>query len=116
MTRARDLLTGGSEKDVFAYRFVSDSAVGDEDVLTDCGNHDFIDLSLIDAKTGQPLDQDFTLVDAFSGSQGELVVAYHATGPYAGFTTVRGDVDGDGAADFVIKIDGDVHNFHNFIY
>ena len=44
------------------------------------------------------------------------MVAYHATGPYAGFTTVQGDVDGDGAADFTIKIAGDVHNFHNFIY
>ena len=35
---------------------------------------------------------------------------------YAPFTTVRGDVDGDGAADFIIKIDGDVDKFDNFIF
>jgi Ca2+-binding RTX toxin-like protein len=111
-----DRLTGGSEKDVFAYGSVGDSAVGAEDRITDCGNHDFIDLSDIDAKAGPAGDQKFTLVDAFSGAQGELVVRFDATGPYAGFTTVRGDVDGDGSADFVIKIDGDVDKFDNFIF
>ncbi len=110
-----DVLVGGEEKDIFVFVLLSDSANGAEDLISDLKHVDVIALSGIDAKATNGGDQAFTLVDAFSGEEGELVVDYHTTGPYAGFTTVQGDVDGDGLADLVIKIDGDKHNFASFV-
>ena len=110
-----DQLTGGSDKDTFVFNSVSDSANGAEDLITDLGNQDFVDLSGIDAKTVNPGDQAFTLVAAFGGNRGELVVTFHTTGVYNGFTTIQGDVDGDAAADFTIKVNGDKHVFDNFM-
>ena len=111
-----DKLTGGSDKDTFDYNDVLDSANGAEDYLIDLGNQDIVDLSGIDAKTVNPGDQAFTLVSAFGGNRGELVVVFHAAGTYAGLTTIQGDVDGDAAADFTITIEGDRHNFGHFVF
>jgi Ca2+-binding RTX toxin-like protein len=110
-----DTLTGGSDKDVFRFEAITDSMTGAEDRITDLGNQDSIDLSAIDAKTGNPNDQAFTLVDAFTGQKGQLVVDYHSAGDYAGDTTIQGDVDGDGVADFTIVASGDRHNFSHFV-
>jgi Ca2+-binding RTX toxin-like protein len=110
-----DVLTGGSDKDSFTFTDILDSATGAEDMITDLGNQDFIDLSAIDAKTGAG-DQAFSLVGAFTGHKGELLVQYHAGGDYAGNTSIQGDVDGDGVADFTILAAGDRHNFSHFVF
>ena len=110
-----DELTGGGGKDVFVYLDVLDSAGGVEDLLTDLSSQDTVDLSGIDADVTDAGDQGFVLVGAFSGAAAELVVEYHATGGYAGLTTIQGDVDGDGLADFVITVAGDRHAFDTFV-
>jgi serralysin len=56
---------------------------------------DVIDLSGIDANSKLAGDQAFTLVAAFTRSAGQLTMSVEGDG-YA----VRGDTNGDGAADF----------------
>jgi Ca2+-binding RTX toxin-like protein len=110
-----DRLTGGSQADWFHYLSQGESTVGQEDLITDLANQDVIDLGAIDAKSLSPGNQHFTRVSAFSGHQGELVVEFHASGAYAGLTTISGDVNGDAVADFVITATGDHHAFTHFV-
>ena len=110
-----DRLTGGVAKDIFVFTDETDSIIGMEDLITDLDTTDRINLSGIDAKAGKDNDQAFNLVSAFSGEQGELVIAFHATGDYAGLTTIEGDVDGDGVADLIITVTGNLTNFSSFV-
>lgn len=100
----KDRLLGGYGADTFVYTATADSAVGNSDIILDFGvGGDVIDLSLIDANTGQATDQSFTFIGtaAFSGDAGELRYAVAA-----GITTISGDVDGDATADFEIRLSG----------
>ena len=65
---------------------------------------DRVDLSAIDADTNQAGNQAFTYIGAasFSGA-GQLQVTASGTAN----TIIRGDVDGDGTADLLIKLAGD---------
>ena len=97
----RDYLTGGSGADTFVFTSLSDSRPGSaRDVITDFsrGDGDYIDLRSIDADTSRSGNQafDFIGTKGFSGEAGELRFK-------SGI--VSGDVDGDGVADFQIKVD-----------
>ncbi len=100
----RDELTGGSGADTFRFYAASDSNdPAKPDRIRDFSSSegDKIDLSLIDANTILGGNDTFTLNSAFTGAAGQIVVTFDpATG-----SLVRGDVNGDGAADFVITVD-----------
>ncbi|MFT4012794.1 MAG: calcium-binding protein [Paracoccus sp. (in: a-proteobacteria)] len=96
-----DRLIGGLGADHFVFQSLSDSglAATNRDIIQDFNRAqgDHIDLRAIDAQTTQAGDQAFRLIgeNAFTGSAGEL--RYQREG---GITTVTGDVNGDGRADF----------------
>jgi serralysin len=98
--RGSDHLTGTSGSDLFIFQSIKDSPnTSSRDVIFDFSRSqgDKIDLSDIDAISGGG-DSKFHFIgsDSFSDTAGEL--------RYSG-GIVRGDVDGDGVADFSIKID-----------
>ena len=104
----QDVLTGGLNSDGFVW---DDGEFGGmtattADRITDFSKADFevIDLSLVDAKTATATTDDaFTFIGtaAFSNVAGQL--RYQQT---SGNTYVMGDQDGNGTADFWIRIDG----------
>ncbi len=96
-----DDLTGGKGADTFVFSSISDSANNHQDVIEDFSHAqgDLIDLSAIDAKTGGA-DNAFHIVSAFTGAKGQLVITAHGTNEFL----VRGDVNGDGRADFTIDV------------
>jgi Ca2+-binding RTX toxin-like protein len=102
----RDLLTGGDGLDRF--RFDDGHFAGltgsDSDRILDFAQAqgDRIDLSLVDAVTGGA-DNAFTFIGtgAFTGVAGQLRFAQSGS-----FTLVSGDTNGDGTADFAIRVDG----------
>jgi Ca2+-binding RTX toxin-like protein len=116
-------LTGGLGQDTlvgargtgaisFVFETLQDSTLADPDRIDALGkNTDIIDLHAIDADTTQAGDQAFHLVAAFSGQAGELVVAFDHD---RGVTDISADIDGDGAADMVIEVNGDRHGFTGF--
>ena len=98
-----DRLTGGNDSDTFLYRAVEEIQ---GDVITDFRRGaDQIDLSAIDADEGTAGDQAFTWVGnaGFTGSAGELSYAIAQK-----TTIVSGDIDGDGLADFSLRLSGKV--------
>ncbi|MEW5963624.1 MAG: M10 family metallopeptidase C-terminal domain-containing protein [Pseudomonadota bacterium] len=104
--RGRDTLTGGDGADTFAYSHKYDSlpGVARRDTITDFEiGVDTIDLSAIDAKRSKPGNDMFKWIgmQKFHGREGELHYVKKA-----GFILVEGDIDGDGRADFQIKLDG----------
>ncbi len=99
----KDVLTGGGGKDIFVFKALKDSKPGKKhDVITDFGGKDKIDLSKLDARKGKGNQKfDFIGDDAFSEKKGELRFDAKKKN-----TFVYGDVDGDGKADFSIKLKG----------
>ena len=96
-----DLLYGGAGNDKFMYGDIAESTVAAFDTIADWNAGDRINLSAIDANTNVAGDQAFTFIGsaAFSGA-GQLQVTTGAN------TFVKGDIDGDGAADFSIRLSG----------
>lgn len=95
-----DVLTGGLGADRFVYRGVSDSTALDPDNIdANPFQRDIVDLSAIDANTLMAGDQAFRWVNAPTGQAGDLWFFFTPRGPRF---EVRGDVDGDGVADFAI--------------
>jgi serralysin len=97
-----DYLWGGAGADTFVFTAISDSKAGaSRDVIKDFSRaeDDYIDLRQIDADTTHHGNQAFDFIGskAFSGEAGELRFS-------AGI--VSGDVNGDGIADFQIKVAG----------
>lgn len=95
-----DILTGGGANDIFAF-----TEIGGNDQITDLRRgYDRVDLSGIDAITGGG-DDAFTWIGsgAFTGTAGQLR-AYNDGGVF----TLAGDVNGDGVADFTIRINTDL--------
>lgn len=105
--RGTDVLTGGAGADHF--RFTDADALSPDpqqaDRITDFSRtqRDRIELNEIDANTLKDGDQAFRFIrsNAFSERAGEL--RFEVTD---GSTIVSGDTNGDGIADFVIKLDG----------
>lgn len=95
--RGADRLSGGAGADTFVYATAAHSRVGAADVLLDFeSGQDHIDLSRLAARTGTAFAW---IGDAtFSGTAGELRFADGC---------LSADLDGDRAADFVIKVTGD---------
>lgn len=107
--RGRDVLSGGGDADTFVFNSVHEIK-GDR--ITDLQNSDRIDLSGIDAAAGTAADQAFHLVDRFTGTAGDLRMQYSERHDY---TKISGDVDGDGKADFAIRVDGNHISFDGFV-
>ncbi|MCJ8051847.1 type I secretion C-terminal target domain-containing protein [Shinella curvata] len=101
-----DRLTGGKGADQFIFKSIGESTVGasGRDFITDFSRSqgDKIDLSAIDARTATSKNDAFTFIGekAFSDKAGELRY-FHKSGD----TFVSGDVDGDGKADFALRLD-----------
>lgn len=108
----RDKLTGGERSDEFVFGDVSDSTPNAVDEITDLSHGDVIRLDGIDADVTIDGDQAFVLVSALDGHAGQLALT-HDAGQNA--TWLQGDVDGDGAADFLVRINGDHTGFTNFV-
>lgn len=97
-----DYLHGGSGTDTFDFNSVSEIGRGSSrDVIADFhrSEYDVVDLSTIDANTLRSGNQEFKFIagQSFHGIAGEL--------RFSG-GIVSGDVNGDGRADFEIKMNG----------
>lgn len=98
-----DYLKGEAGADTFIFTSVSDSRPGSaRDVITDFSRaqDDYIDLRKIDADLTHSGNQAFDFIGSkgFSGEAGEL--RFSSSG------ILSGDVNGDGRADFEIKVAG----------
>ena len=102
--RGNDRMAGGAGADTF---ILTTDSIGlkEKDRISDfsTGDGDLINLTAIDANTGAEGDQAFTAVAKFTGTAGEMALSYKG-----GTTTLKLDVDGDGKADYTLKINGDV--------
>jgi hypothetical protein len=96
----QDALKGGRGKDTFAFTGLDDG----KDKILDFGRGgDRIDLSGLDANTATDDDEAFAFIgrSPFSGEAGEL--RYRTK---AGGAVVKADTDGDGHADFALRVAG----------
>jgi hypothetical protein len=100
-----DKLIGGRGADHFTF---DDIAMGRDKILDFGRGKDVIDLSALDARDHTSDDDGFTFIGRarFSGDAGEL-----RYGVKGGDAIVRGDTDGDGHADFAIRV-VDIHRLH----
>ena len=98
-----DTLAGGEGADTFVFRFTADSAGSGSarDVILDWDRGDRIDISNIDARTTIAGDQPFNFVTWYTRKPGELMVQAESGG-----YVVKGDINGDGASEFMIKVMG----------
>jgi Ca2+-binding RTX toxin-like protein len=99
-----DSLVGGNGADRFVYASIFESTLAAPDRLGFVKpDGDQIDLSAIDADTSLAGNQGFNFIGnaAFTGTERDL---RFFTG--GGTTTVEGDIDGDGAGDFRIVLNG----------
>jgi Ca2+-binding RTX toxin-like protein len=101
----RDICTGGTGADRFDFNSKGESSVGSSrDRITDFNRSqkDKIDLKTIDANTKKDGDQAFKFIgdNSFSKKAGELRYKDNGDDVY-----VQGDVNGDGKADFEIRVE-----------
>ena len=92
------MLTGGASGDRFVFSTAADSAIGFDDTISDFhhAEKDRIDLGGVYSGT-------FSFIGSggFTGHAGELGFSAYDSG-----ILVAGDIDGDGHADFEIKLIG----------
>lgn len=110
-----DRLLGGAGPDVFQFSSLADStfAVVGRDIISDFAEGDKVMLSAIDANTAVKGNQAFHFIggDSFSSAAGEVRFVAKATE-----TFVYSDVNGDGIADFSIRLIGNhILNADDFI-
>jgi serralysin len=100
-----DHLFGGAGNDKFAFddSEFGGATQGTADEIHDFAGGDLISLRLADANSALAGDQNFSFLGAglFSGHAGEL-----RYDQIDGNTFVQGDTNGDGVADFMIRVDG----------
>jgi serralysin len=103
----QDNMWGGGGPDTFDFDALSETPTGaaNRDIIRDFDHAelDIIDLATIDAKAGVFGNQAFTFIgsQAFHDVKGEL----HFLSASA-YSVVQGDTNGDGVADFAIKVVG----------
>ncbi len=98
-----DLLRGGTGADSFIVAHLFGSVLETDQVYDfSTAEGDIIDLSGIDAIAGGA-DDAFALVGAFNKQAGQMTLSFAS-----GITTLKLDVNGDGKADYQMKITGDV--------
>jgi Ca2+-binding RTX toxin-like protein len=101
----QDDFIGGAGKDYFVFRDgdFGGASGATADRIEDFALGDRISLSPVDANTGIAGNQAFAFIGtaSFDGTAGEL--RYEQSG---GNTFISGDTNGDGIADFMIKVDG----------
>ena len=101
-------LSGGAGADSFVFASGESSKLhASADRITDFSHAqgDTIDLAAIDANSALAGNQAFTFIGA--GAFGKVAGQLHAVLD-GGNTYVEGDVNGDGLADFAIRLDGAV--------
>lgn len=93
----QDTLTGGEGADTFVFALPTGA-----DLITDFQTGDRIDLSQIDAVSGNAAPDDvFTLVSFLTGTAGEIAVTASGSD-----TLILLDISGDGLADATIRLTG----------
>jgi Ca2+-binding RTX toxin-like protein len=112
-----DFLTGGPGDDTFLYLDFTDSLAnspnGDfEDQIKDLQNNDVIDLIAVDADLAAGGDQNFTMVAAFTGVAGEMMLTYDAG---LNTTYLMMNINADFVADMIIDIAGNHLGFANIV-
>jgi Ca2+-binding RTX toxin-like protein len=101
--RGRDTLTGGTGADRFAFAAAKDGPAGPgRDVIADFATGDLIDLAGIDADERAPGGQAFRFVGTAALTGPAQIGCTIAEGA----TLVRASVDGDGAAELELRLDG----------
>lgn len=109
-----DWLVGNGGADIFVFKTPGGTSPGAPDTIVDFNSTegDHIDLREMDANTTLAGDQAFVLGgSAFTGLAGELIQRIDG----AGRTVLQGDINGDGSADFEIRIlTGPVLNISDF--
>ncbi|RZJ43387.1 MAG: matrixin family metalloprotease, partial [Brevundimonas sp.] len=109
-----DTMAGKAGSDTFIWTSTADSTVAAADTITDLNdNSDKLDFSRIDGDVNTAGVQGFTVVDAFSGHAGELVLSYSAS---TNVTALTVDVNGDGVADMQVNLLGEHESFDRFIF
>jgi uncharacterized protein (TIGR01370 family) len=103
--RGRDVLTGGDGRDVFDFNIFADTGKtgATRDIITDMDRGiDRVDVRTLDSNVRLAGDQNFKWIGAekFHKLAGELNYVRTTSG-----VVVSGDVNGDGRADFQIRID-----------
>ena len=103
-------MTGGAGNDLFVFGdgdFGGTTTATADEIVDFTSGQDTIDLTAVDANSLIAGDQTFTFIGtaAFGNSAGEL--RYEQI---SGDTYITGDTNGDGIADFMIKVDGS-HTF-----
>jgi|GEM_PF-6571485 len=104
--RGADKLTGGDGADSFVFKTGESGATKKTaDIIRDFAKGDTIDLSGWDADASKKGDQAFDFIGRgkFGGEAGELRVLREDTK-----TWIEGDTDGDGKADFLVRLDGSI--------
>jgi Ca2+-binding RTX toxin-like protein len=106
----KDFITGGGGDDEFVYNSIDDSRGANRDVIFDFSetDGDRFNLQNIDAKKGGS-DNAFKFIgkQAFHHKAGELhYVKHDLAGTAHDTTSIQGDVNGDGKADFEIQLIG----------
>lgn len=104
-----DELNGGLGADTFFFaRGDTGKTLAKADIIADfsVAEGDLVDLSAVDANTRKNGNQAFIFIDdqGFHGKAGELRAFVNGSGD----TVVQGDTNGDGKADMVILLEGNV--------
>jgi Ca2+-binding RTX toxin-like protein len=105
--RGSDVLTGGEGDDVFVYTFAYESGLTTQtrDVITDFAEGDLIDLSAIDARSGNSTNDAFS----FIGSVANLSLANANGALWFDQGVLYGSTDADLAPEFSIELVGVTH-------
>lgn len=110
-----DTLSGGGNTDRFVFTSGADSSEAAPDLIVDLkkSESDVVDLSGVDANSNAAGNQAFVWAASFTGVAGQMVGSYNAG---TNQTTLRMDIDGDGAGDdMVILLTGNVDSTFGFV-